>query len=38
MNHIITIKDRQFEKFIDFEQIQTAISKIAIDINNDRSI
>ncbi|NLX80674.1 MAG: hypoxanthine phosphoribosyltransferase, partial [Proteiniphilum sp.] len=37
MNHIITIKDRQFEKFIDFEQIQTAISKIAIDINNDLS-
>ncbi len=35
MDKVITIKDRKFEKFIDFEQIQTAIKKIAVDINNE---
>lgn len=35
MSQIVTIKDRQFEKFIDFEQIQQAINKIAADINED---
>lgn len=35
MTQIVTIKDRQFEKFIDFEQIQTAIKKVATEINRD---
>lgn len=35
MNQIVTIRDRQFEKFIDFEQIQSAIQKVASDINKD---
>lgn len=35
MKQIVTIKDRQFEKFIDFEDIHDAIKKVAIDINND---
>lgn len=35
MNQIITIKDRQFESFIDFEQIEESIKKIALDINKE---
>ena len=35
MSQIVTIKDRQFEKFIDFAQIQQAINKIAAEINED---
>ncbi len=35
MDQIITIKDRQFEKFIGFEQIESAIKKVAQDINKE---
>ena len=31
MKQIVTIKDRQFEKFIDFEDIHDAIKKVAQD-------
>ncbi len=35
MNEIITIKDKQFEKFIEFGQIQAAINRIAGKMNHD---
>lgn len=31
----VTIKDKQFDKFIDFQDIQTAINRIAGEINSD---
>lgn len=31
----VTIKDKQFDKFIDFQDIQTAINRIAGKINSD---
>lgn len=35
MKEVITIKDKQFEKFIEFQQIQTAINRIAREIDKD---
>lgn len=35
MKEIVTIKDKQFEKFIEFQQIQAAIHEIARKIDND---
>lgn len=35
MSQIVTIKDKQFKKFIAFEQIQTAINRVADEINID---
>lgn len=35
MNEIVTIKDKQFEKFIEFGQIQAAINRIAGKMNHD---
>lgn len=35
MNDVVTIKEKQFEKFIEFQQIQTAINRIARKIDND---
>lgn len=35
MSQIITIKDRKFESFIDFKQIEESIKKIALDINKE---
>ena len=35
MNEIVTIKDKQFEKFIEFGQIQAAIRRIAGEIDRD---
>lgn len=35
MKEIVIIKDKQFEKFIDFQQIQSAIKKIADRINTE---
>lgn len=35
MNEVVTIKEKQFEKFIEFQQIQTAINRIARKIDND---
>lgn len=35
MKETVTIKDKQFEKFIDFQQIQTAINRIAKEIDKD---
>ena len=35
MKEIVTIKDKQFEKFIEFQQIQAAIFEIARKIDND---
>ncbi len=35
MTQIVTIKDRQFEKFISFDQIQSAIKRVANEINKD---
>jgi hypoxanthine phosphoribosyltransferase len=35
MNEIVTIKDKQFEKFIEFGQIQAAIRRIAEEIDRD---
>ena len=35
MNERITIKDKQFEKFIEFGQIQAAINRIAGKMNHD---
>ncbi|BBD44423.1 MAG TPA: hypoxanthine phosphoribosyltransferase [Porphyromonadaceae bacterium] len=35
MNEIVTIKDKQFEKFIEFEQIQAAINRIAEKMDRD---
>lgn len=35
MNEIVTIKDKQFEKFIELQQIQAAISRIAKKMDHD---
>lgn len=35
MKEIVTIKDKQFEKFIEFQQIQSAIQEIAGKIDHD---
>lgn len=35
MKETVTIKDKQFEKFIEFSQIQTAINRIAKKIDED---
>lgn len=35
MKEIVTIKDKQFEKFIHYQEIQTAINQIAEKIDND---
>ena len=35
MKEIVTIKDKQFKKFIDFQQIQLAIHRIAGKIDHD---
>ena len=35
MKEIVTINDKQFEKFIEFQQIQAAIHEIARKIDND---
>ncbi|MDO5664654.1 MAG: hypoxanthine phosphoribosyltransferase [Bacteroidia bacterium] len=35
MKEIVTIKDKQFEKFIDTQSIQTAINRIAKKIDSD---
>lgn len=37
MKEIVTIKDKQFEKFIDFQHIQASIRQIADKIDNDLS-
>ncbi len=35
MSEVVTIKDKQFEKFIEFRQIQTAINRIAREMDDD---
>ena len=35
MNEVVTIKEKRFEKFIEFQQIQTAINRIARKMDND---
>lgn len=35
MNEIVTIKDREFKKFIDFQQILEAVNKVAAQINKE---
>lgn len=35
MSEVVTIKDKRFEKFIDFQQIAEAVNCIATEMNND---
>ena len=35
MSEVVTIKDKQFEKFIELRQIQTAINRIAREMDDD---
>lgn len=35
MSEVVTIKDREFVKFIDSQQILEAVERVAVEINND---